>query len=44
VSILYHASWYVPYTVVGFSLSLREHLKIGDMRKLETEDKETCPL
>jgi uncharacterized protein (TIRG00374 family) len=44
VSILYHASWYVPYTIVGFSLSLREHLKIGDMRKLETEDKETCPL
>jgi uncharacterized protein (TIRG00374 family) len=35
VSILYHASWYVPYTVVGFAFSLREHLKIGDVRKLE---------
>jgi glycosyltransferase 2 family protein len=35
VSILYHASWYVPYTVVGFVFSLREHLKIRDIRKLE---------
>jgi glycosyltransferase 2 family protein len=35
VSILYHASWYVPYTVVGFAFSLREHLKIRDIRKLE---------
>lgn len=41
VSILYHASWYVPYTVVGFSLSLREHLKIRDIKKLETEE-EVC--
>jgi glycosyltransferase 2 family protein len=38
ISILYHASWYIPYTVVGFSLSLREHLKIGDMKKLDTEE------
>jgi len=35
VSILYHASWYVPYTVVGFAFSLREHLKIRDIRKLD---------
>jgi hypothetical protein len=35
VSILYHASWYVPYTIVGFAFSLREHLKIKDIRKLE---------
>jgi hypothetical protein len=38
ISILYHASWYVPYTVVGFSLSLREHLRIRDIRKLDTEE------
>jgi hypothetical protein len=38
ISILYHASWYIPYTVVGFSLSLREHLRIRDIRKLEEED------
>lgn len=37
VSILYHASWYVPYTVVGFLLSLREHLRIKDLRELEAE-------
>lgn len=38
VSVLYHASWYVPYTVVGFALSLREHLRIRDIRKLEVEN------
>ncbi len=38
ISILYHASWYIPYTIVGFSLSLREHLKIGDMKKLDAEE------
>jgi hypothetical protein len=35
ISVLYHASWYIPYTVVGFLLSLREHLRIRDIRKLE---------
>ena len=37
ISVLYHASWYIPYTVVGFALSLREHLNIRDIRKLEAE-------
>ncbi len=37
VSVLYHASWYIPYTVVGFTLSLKEHLKIRDIRRLEAE-------
>lgn len=41
VSILYHASWYVPYTLVGFALSLHEHLKIRDIKKLEAEE-EAC--
>ena len=35
ISILYHASWYIPYTVIGFALSLREHLRIRDIQKLE---------
>jgi hypothetical protein len=39
VSILYHASWYIPYTIVGFSLTLREHLRIRDIRKLKGEEK-----
>ncbi len=34
VSVLYHASWYIPYTVVGFLLLLREHLKLRDIRRL----------
>jgi hypothetical protein len=34
VSVLYHASWYVPYTIIGFLLLLREHLKIRDIRRL----------
>jgi glycosyltransferase 2 family protein len=38
VSILYHASWYVPYTLVGFFLSLREHLKLRDLRALKAEE------
>ncbi len=37
ISILYHASWYIPYTVVGFALLLREHLRIKDIRRLEAE-------
>jgi hypothetical protein len=38
ISILYHASWYIPYTVVGFALSLREHLRIRDIKRLEGEN------
>lgn len=35
-SILYHASWYIPYTVVGFVLLLREHVKIRDIQELKS--------
>jgi uncharacterized protein (TIRG00374 family) len=35
VSVLYHASWYVPYTLLGFLLLLRENLKIADIRRLK---------
>ena len=34
VSVLYHASWYIPYTILGFLLLLREHLRIRDIRRL----------
>ncbi len=42
ISILYHASWYVPYTIVGFAFSLREHLRLRDIRRLDTEDEAFC--
>jgi hypothetical protein len=35
ISILYQASWYIPYVVIGFILLAREHLKIRDLRHLE---------
>jgi glycosyltransferase 2 family protein len=38
ISVLYHASWYIPYTVVGFFFSLREHLRVRDIRGLKAED------
>ena len=36
-SVLYHASWYIPYTLIGFLLLLREHLRIKDIRQLKEE-------
>ncbi len=38
ISILYHASWYIPYTIVGFLLMLREHLRIRDIQKLDAKE------
>lgn len=37
VSLIYHASWYIPYTLIGFLLLLREHLKIKDIQHLKEE-------
>ncbi len=37
VSVLYHASWYIPYTVVGFIFLIHEHLRIKDIQKLDEE-------
>jgi len=34
VSLLYHASWYIPYTILGFILLMREHLKLRDIKRL----------
>jgi hypothetical protein len=28
----------VPYTVVGFFFSLKEHLRVRDIRRLDAED------
>jgi hypothetical protein len=38
VSVLFHALWYIPYNLIGFSLLLKEHLKIGEIRKLEKQE------
>lgn len=35
VSILYHASWYIPYNILGFIFLLKEHIKIRDIKKVE---------
>jgi uncharacterized protein (TIRG00374 family) len=35
ISILYHASWFIPYIVIGFLMLAREHLKIRDLRHIE---------
>jgi hypothetical protein len=43
ISIIYHASWYIPYTIVGFLFLLREHLHISDIQRLKAEEK-TLPL
>jgi glycosyltransferase 2 family protein len=44
VSILYHASWYIPYTIIGFLLLLREHLKIRDIQRLNEPETRQDPL
>ncbi|HOE16969.1 MAG TPA: lysylphosphatidylglycerol synthase transmembrane domain-containing protein [Syntrophorhabdaceae bacterium] len=36
-SILFHASWYIPYNIVGFIFLIKEHLKIREIGKLEEE-------
>ena len=38
VSVLFQASWYIPYNLIGFSLLLKEHLKIGEIRKLSKQE------
>jgi glycosyltransferase 2 family protein len=37
VSLVFHVSWYIPYNILGFTFSLREHLKIKEIRRLEEE-------
>jgi uncharacterized protein (TIRG00374 family) len=38
ISILYHASWYIPYNILGFAFVLKEHLNISELKKLEEEN------
>jgi len=35
VSVLYHASWYFPYNILGFIFLMKEHLKIREIQSLE---------
>jgi hypothetical protein len=35
VSLLFHASWYIPYNVFGAIFLMKEHIKIQDIQKLE---------
>jgi glycosyltransferase 2 family protein len=37
ISVLYHASWYVPYTVLGFIFMVNEHIKVKELKELKTE-------
>jgi len=34
-SLVFQATWYIPYTILGGMLSIKEHLKIKDIQKLE---------
>lgn len=35
VSLLYHASWYVPYTILGFIFLVTEHVRVKEIQNLE---------
>jgi uncharacterized protein (TIRG00374 family) len=35
ISIVFQATWYIPYTIVGALFFMKEHLKIQDIQKLE---------
>jgi glycosyltransferase 2 family protein len=37
VSLLYHASWYIPYTLLGFVFLVREHIKVKEIQALKAE-------
>lgn len=37
-SILFHASWYIPYNILGFVLLIKEHLKIKDLKAVKKDD------
>jgi len=35
VSLLYHASWYIPYTLLGFIFLVTENIKVKEIRGLQ---------
>jgi len=37
VSLLFHATWYIPYNIFGGIFLIKEHLSIRDIRELEDE-------
>jgi glycosyltransferase 2 family protein len=39
ISILFHASWYLPYNIAGAVLLVKENLKFKDIRGLEDKEK-----
>ncbi len=38
VSLFFHASWYIPYNVLGFIFIIKEHLHIKDIQKMEEQE------
>ncbi len=34
VSLFFHASWYIPYNILGFLFIIKEHLHIGEIKKM----------
>jgi hypothetical protein len=36
ISVLYHASWYIPYTILGFIFLVTEHIRVKEIQNLET--------
>jgi len=34
-SIFFHASWYIPYNIMGFFFLLKEHIKIKELKKIK---------
>lgn len=37
VAIFFHASWYIPYNILGFIFIIKEHLHIKDIQKMDKE-------
>jgi len=35
IAVLFHASWYIPYNVVGAVLAIKEHLKFEEIKDLK---------
>ena len=37
VAIFFHATWYIPYNVLGFIFIIKQHLHIKDIQKMEED-------
>lgn len=38
VSVIYHALWYIPYSIMGFVFLLKEHIKIREIKRLKDKE------